>query len=160
MSKHELIKPKTIELPDVDGEMHSITLSRIPYMPLGREIALSGALSALPKVGDYRISEDIAYKMLALIEINPVDGDPIRLDTKALVANHILDPVLGGRIEMAMIAYNFDFFGKGGFSGFLQDSLKTHLPSIIQTVTQLLPPSLQQGFADGMNSAKNTTSKT
>lgn len=157
MSLPALIKPKTIELPDIDGDLHSVTLSRIPYMPLGREIALSGALSALPKVGDYRISEEIAYKMMALVEINKPDGEPIRLSTKALVANHILDPVLGGRIEMAMIAYNFDFFGQGGLSGFLADSLRKHLPLILQTLTPLLPPSLQQEFAAGLNSAKSTT---
>lgn len=157
MSLPELIKPKTVDLPDVDGVMHSVTLSRIPYMPLGREIALSGALSALPKVGDYKISEDIAYKMLALVEINKDGQDPIRLNTKALVSNHILDPVLGGRIELAMIAYNFDFFGKGGLSGFLADSLRKHLPLILKTLIPLLPPSLQQEFAAGLNSAKSTT---
>lgn len=157
MSLPELIKPKTVDLPDVDGVMHSVTLSRIPYMPLGREIALSGALSALPKVGDYKISEDIAYKMLALVEINKDGQEPIRLNTKALVSNHILDPVLGGRIELAMIAYNFDFFGKGGLSGFLADSLRKHLPLILQTLIPLLPPSLQQEFAAGLSSAKSTT---
>lgn len=156
MSAPELIKPKTIDLPDVDGVMHSVTLSRIPYMPLGREIALSGALSALPKVGDYKISEDIAYRMLALVEINKGEQS-IRLNTKALVANHILDPVLGGRIELAMIAYNFDFFGKGGLSGFLSDSLRKHLPLILQTLIPLLPPSLRQEFAAGLNSAESTT---
>lgn len=156
MSAPELIKPKTIDLPDVDGVMHSVTLSRIPYMPLGREIALSGALSALPKVGDYKISEDIAYRMLALVEINKGDQS-IRLNTKALVANHILDPVLGGRIELAMIAYNFDFFGKGGLSGFLAGSLRKHLPLILQTLIPLLPPSLRQEFAAGLNSAESTT---
>lgn len=156
MSAPELIKPKTIDLPDVDGVMHSVTLSRIPYMPLGREIALSGALSALPKVGDYKISEDIAYRMLALVEINKGDQQ-IRLNTKALVANHILDPVLGGRIELAMIAYNFDFFGKGGLSGFLADSLRKHLPLILQTLIPLLPPSLRQEFAAGLSSAESTT---
>lgn len=153
----ELIKPKTIELPDIDGVMHSVTLSRIPYMPLGREIALSGVMAALPKVGDYSVSEDIAYKLFALVEINQEDQDPIRLSTKALVANHILDPVLGGRIEAAMLAYNFDFFGQGGFLGFLMDSLERHLPSIMKTLIRFLPPSSRQAFADGMNSEQSTT---
>lgn len=151
----ELIKPKIIELPDMDGDMHSVTLSRIPYLPLGREIALSGVAASLPKVGDYKVSEEIAYKIFALVEINK--PDPIRLSTKALVQNHILDPVLGGRIEMAMIAYNFDFFGKEGLSGFLMASLKTRLPSILQTLIPLLPDSLQQEFARGMSSARSTT---
>ncbi len=157
MSLPALIKPKTIEIPDIDGDLHSVTLSRIPYLPLGREIALSGALSSLPRVGQYSVSEEIAYKMFALIEINKPEQDPIRLNTKALVANHILDPVLGGRIELAMIAYNYDFFGQGGISGFLADLLRKHLPSILQTLIPLLPPSLQQEFAAGANSAKSTT---
>lgn len=152
----ELIKPKTVEIQDVDGVSHSVTLSRIPYMPLGREIAMSGVLSALPKMGDYKISEDIAYKLMALVEINKGDQS-IRLNTKALVSNHILDPVLGARIEWAMIAYNFDFFGHGGPSKFLVDSLRKHLPLILQTLIPLLPPSLQQEFAAGLNSEKSTT---
>ena len=62
----------------------------------------------------------------------------------------------GLKLEAAMLAKNFDFFGQGGFSEFLKRFLETRLPAIIQTLTPLLPPSLVADVAAGWSSAKKS----
>ena len=74
----------------------------------------------------------------------------------ALIINHVPDAMTGLQLEARMLAKNFDFFGKGGISASLVRFLETRLPSIIQTLIPLLPPSLVQDFAAGLNSGKES----
>lgn len=155
----DLIKPKEIELADMDGNVRTYVISRLPY-PVGREVAAVYPVANMPKVGDYKASEAVMLKLMKYVAIQPEESDMIRLSNMDLIANHIPDTTVGLKLEAAMLAYNFDFFGQGGLSGFLKGFLETRLPSIIKTLTPLLPPSLVQEFADGLKSTLNATSKT
>lgn len=155
----EMIKPKEIVIRDMDEVEHTFILSRLPY-PVGREVAAVYPTANMPKVGDYKASEAVMLKMFKYIAKVPEDSDPIRLVNLDLIANHIPDATVGLKLEAAMLAYNFDFFGQGGLSGYLKAFLETRLPLIIKTLTPLLPPSLVQEFVDGMKSITNATSKT
>lgn len=156
----ELIKPKQIMLKDSDGVERNYILSRLPY-PVGRKVAAVYPVSNMPKVGDYKQSEEVMREMFAFIHVDLGEGaDSMPLSTLAMIENHVPDTTTGLKLEAAMLAYNFDFFGQGGLSRYLQEFLGTHLPSIIKTLTQLLPPSLVQEFAAGLKSSENATSKT
>lgn len=156
---NELIKPKEIEITDMDGGSHKFVISRLPY-PVGREVAATYPVSNMPKVGDYKASEAIMLKLMKYVAKQPEDSDMIRLVNMDLISNHIPDATVGLKLEAAVLAYNFDFFGQGGLSTFLKRFLETRLPSIIKTLIPLLPPSLAQDFVDGLNSTINATSKT
>lgn len=155
----EMIKPKEIVIRDMDEVEHTFILSRLPY-PVGREVAAVYPTANMPKVGDYKASEAVMLKMFKYIAKVPEESDPIRLVNLDLIANHVPDATVGLKLEAAMLAYNFDFFGQGGLSGYLKAFLETRLPLIIKTLTPLLPPSLVQEFVDGMKSTTNATSKT
>lgn len=156
---NELIKPKEIQITDMDGGVHTFVISRLPY-PVGREVAATYPVSNMPKVGDYKASEAIMLKLMKHVAKQPEDSDMIRLTNMDLIANHVPDATVGLKLEAQMLAYNFDFFGQGGLSAFLKRFSETRLPSIIKMLIPLLPPSLAQEFADGLNSTINATSKT
>lgn len=155
----ELIKPKEVKILDMDGGEHTFVISRLPY-PVAREVAAVYPVSNMPKVGDYKASEAVMLKLMKHVAIQPEESDMIRLVNMDLISNHIPDATVGLKLEAQMLAYNFDFFGQGGLSAFLKRFSETRLPSIIKTLIPLLPPSLAQEFADGLNSTINATSKT
>lgn len=158
----ELIKPKDIEVVGLDGDIYRFTISRFPYRA-GRKIALIYPISNLPKLANFEASEEAMLLMMKHVEVIKENDHRIRLTTGALIDNHITDPVAGLKLEAKMLAYNFDFFGKGGLSKFLAASagrLKEYAPSIIQILMELLPPSVKEDIVNGMSLTQSTTSKT
>lgn len=152
----ELIKPKEVVIKDMDGAEHTYMLSRLPY-PVGRKVAAMYPVSNMPKVGSYAQSEEVMRDMFKYIHVVLEGGRTQALSTLALIENHVPDTTTGLKLEAAMLAYNFDFFGQGGLSVFLKRLLETHLPSIIKTVIPLLPPSLVQELQAGAKSSESAT---
>lgn len=151
----DLIDPKEYALTGKDGVERTYVLSILPY-PVGRKVAALYPTANLPKVGDYSVSQEVMMDLFKHIAVRNDGQDDLRLTTLALIGNHVPDTVTGLKLEAAMLAYNFDFFGQGGLSKFLATFLETRLPSIIQTLTPLLPPSLVADVAAGWNSAKKS----
>lgn len=145
-------KEITIDVPS--GKSGTYTLHKMPYMS-ARKVAAFYPTSNLPKVGDYNNSEEGARILFAHISVTMPGGDQLRLSTSDLINNHIPDPVIGIKLEAAALAYNFDFFGKGGLSEFLLALAKDRLPSLIKTLMGSLPPSVLQGLRDGVKSKKS-----
>lgn len=159
----EPIKPKEVTLKDMDGGEHRFMLSRLPY-PVGRKVAAVYPVANAPKIGNYAQSQDVMLDMFQFISVirrnDAGDDVMIPLSNLDMISNHVPDSTVGLRLEAAMLAYNFDFFGQGGLSEFLKKLCRERLPSIIQMLTQLLPPSLVQEFAAGLKSKQDATSKT
>lgn len=151
----ELIQPKEFTLAGKDGVERTYVLSILPY-PVGRKVAALYPTANMPKVGDYNVSQEVMQDLFKHIAVRRDDADDLRLTTLALISNHVPDAVTGLKLEAAMLAYNFDFFGQGGLSKFLATFLETRLPSLIKTLTPLLPPSLVADVAAGWNSAKKS----
>lgn len=151
----ELIEPKEYTLTGKDGIERTYVLSILPY-PVGRKVAALYPTANMPKVGDYNVSQEVMQDLFKHIAVRRDDADDLRLTTLALISNHVPDAVTGLKLEAAMLAYNFDFFGQGGLSKFLATFLETRLPSLIKTLTPLLPPSLVADVAAGWNSAKKS----
>lgn len=137
-----MIKPKEVTAKNFDGQEKAFVISKLPAT-VGREILAKYPVSNIPKLGEYQASEEAMLKLMSYVGV-PIDGrdEPLQLTTRTLVENHIEDAEQLLRLEMAMMEYNFSFFGKGGTSTFLEGLIKKYLPLIMSTVMDSLPPSL------------------
>lgn len=135
----DLIKPKDIEIEDIDGNTINVRISRLPAT-IGREILVQYLPSAMPKVGDYKVNEDMMLKLMAHVAVVNKDGDAISLSNKTLVDNHIPDWQTLAKIEVEMLRYNTDFFDNGKISSFFE-VIKTKAQALI---SKMLMDSLAQ----------------
>jgi hypothetical protein len=119
--------PKEIKL---DGKTY--VLSKFPCVA-GREIVTQWPLSAIPRLGDYKINQELMYKIMCYVGV-VVDGhkDALVLNTESLVDNHVRDWEQLMLLEKEMMAYNCSFFQGGKISSFLED-LAENLPSWISS---------------------------
>lgn len=132
-----LLEPKEIEI-----EGRKFILSKIPSRTMRRIIA-NYTLSAIPKIGDYDVNEEMMDKLMSFVAVPMDDGAPLQLVTPALIDNHTGNWEILGKLEVAMMSYNCSFFQQGKISTFL-DSINEKLPSFIaKTLTHLFPQSLQ-----------------
>ena len=148
-----LIKPKEVQIKDVDGIEKAFVISRLPAVT-GREILAKYPLSNAPKIGDYEVSKDAMLKMMAYVCV-PVSGEEIPLKTQALIDNHVPDGESLIRLELEMLKYNTSFFGTGGNSGFLPfliSKVGSSLPSVIKTLMASLQSSSAKDSPPSPNS--------
>lgn len=131
-----LLYPKDVE---IDGK--TFVLSKFPAVA-GREIIANYSLSALPKIGDYKVNDEMMHKLMAYVGVPNASGIPLQLTTTALIDNHTGGWETLAKIEVAMFEYNCSFFQQGKISTFL-DTVAEKLPSMI---TKILTDSLQQLF--------------
>jgi hypothetical protein len=111
-----MIEPKEIE---IDGK--TFILSKFPAVA-GREIIARYTSSAIPKVGDYKVNEEIMQKMMMYVGVKIHDKSaPLMLTTTALIDNHTGNWETLAKLEVAMMEYNCSFFLSGRVSTFLQD---------------------------------------
>lgn len=137
-----LLEPKPIELAGQDGVVRHYTLSKFPAVE-GREIVAKYPLSAMPKLGDYKVSEEIMLKLMAFVAVETSPGQQLQLTTKALVNNHVPDWEVLARLEWAMLEYNCSFFGNGLNSDFFAN-IRAKAPQwISQILTALSDQSSQ-----------------
>lgn len=111
----DLIKPEARDIAVGDGtETKRFILSNFPAIA-GREIVTQYPLSAMPKLGDYRVNEELMLKVMSYVAVE-IEGKPVRLDSRALVDNHVPDFECLMRIEAAMMEKNCSFFRNGKVS--------------------------------------------
>lgn len=148
-----LIKPKEVQIKDVDGIEKTFVISRLPAVT-GREILAKYPLSNAPKIGDYEVSKEAMLKMMAYV-CAVSDGEEIPLKTQTLIDNHVPDGESLIRLELEMLKYNTSFFGTGGNSGFLPfliSKVGSSLPSIIKTLMASLQSSSAKDSPPSPNS--------
>lgn len=102
---------------------------------VGREIMVKYPLSNLPKIADYGLSEEIMLKLMRHVEAVLPDGRPMRLETKALIDNHVPDWETLIQIEYASMRHNCSFFRNGKASHFLAEVMSLALTKISETLT-------------------------
>ncbi|HFW7071219.1 TPA: hypothetical protein ACIC9P_002468 [Morganella morganii] len=100
-----LIKPKEVQIKDVDGIEKAFVISRLPAVT-GREILAKYPLSNAPKIGDYEVSKEAMLKMMAYVCAVADDGEEIPLRTQTLIDNHVPDGESLIRLELEMLKYN------------------------------------------------------
>lgn len=136
----ELIKPKEVQVKDVDGNLHTYTISRLPAVA-GREVFAKYAFSNMPKMGEYKQSEEVMVLLMSHVAKH-IDDLEIRLKTQSLIDNHVPDFHALMLLEIEMMRYNSRFFENGSASSLLDlalEKIADALPKIIETLTRSLP---------------------
>ena len=147
-----LIEPKEFTVNDQNGNPCHYRLGRIPYLSGGREICSQFVSSAMPKVGDYKLNEDLSRNMFKFVSVVRENGTEQALITDNLVNNHVPDFITGIKIEEAMLEHNLGFSVAGKVREF-QQAWKTDLPALITKTLTILRQSLQeQDTAPGKSS--------
>ncbi len=135
----DLLDPSELILVDDKGVPHTYTLSKFPAVQ-GREIIAKYPTSALPKIGDYAVSEEVMLKLMSFVAAES-NGKQVQLSTRALVDNHVPTWEMLAKIEMAMMEKNCSFFRKGTLSASLADVAQKSLQKITEMLTPLLAQS-------------------
>lgn len=111
-----LIDPKEVII-DYEGEKLKFNISKFPAT-VGREIISKYPTANVPKLGDYKVSEETMLKLMKYVE-RVYDDRVQELTSEALVNNHVPSWEVLTKIEALMIEYNCSFFKNGKVSDFL-----------------------------------------
>ena len=131
-----MIEPKEIEIETQSHGMKKYVISKFDCIS-GREILVQYPTSALPKLGDYKLNQDLMFKLMSFVAV-PLEGrDPMRLSTADLIKNHVPDWEALIALEKAMMEYNVSFFGNGKLLIFLKNSLEKIKGLASQMLTDL-----------------------
>lgn len=131
-----MIEQKEVEIETADG--HKVYLiSKFPAVA-GREIIAQYPVSGMPKLGEYKVNEEIMLKLMAYVCVPMPETSPLALNSRTLVDNHVPDWETLARLEWAMMEYNISFFRDGKASSFLDDLLEKLPASIMSILTPLL----------------------
>lgn len=132
-----LLEPKdSPPIQGTDGKARVFVLGKFPAT-LGREILAKYPVNALPKIGDYGVSEETMLKLMSCVAVRLDTGTVIELSTKALVDNHCHDAETLLQVEWAMLEHNFSFFGNGKTFDFFAHIGATVKAFLFQTLTDL-----------------------
>lgn len=131
-----LLKPKPVTVKDRDGAERSYALHRFDVWD-GREVILQYPVANMPKVGEYKVSAELAAKIYSYITVETAPGVHQALSTRELVGNHIPDGETGLRLEYLMMEYNYSFFAPGAISSFFGGFALTFKGWIMSTLTDL-----------------------
>lgn len=132
----ELLQPKEI---DINGKTYRI--SKFPAT-VGREIVAKYPVSNMPKLGDYKVSEEIMLKLMSYVEV-VLPERSIRLSTQELVNNHVPDWEVLAQLEWEMLSYNCSFLTNGKSLSFFEKL--AHLAE--QKISEILTASLGKSSA-------------
>ena len=126
---------------EIDGKI--FILSKFPAVA-GREIIANYSLSAIPKIGDYAVNEQMMLKLMSYVGVVCKGmNEPLRLTTQALIDNHVGGWETLAKVEMSMLELNCSFFQNGLISKFLDDSaqkLDTWITQILTDLSQQSSP--------------------
>lgn len=115
-----MLEPKEVVITGPDGVDRTFIFSKFTAIA-GREIIAKYPISIMPKIGDYKVSEETMLKLMAFVAMPMPNGaPPLKLTTKALVDGHTHDWETLGKIEIGMMEYNCSFFGNGEASNFFE----------------------------------------
>lgn len=132
----EFLQPKEI---DINGKTYRI--SKFPAT-VGREIVAKYPVSNMPKLGDYKVSEEIMLKLMSYVEV-VLPERSIRLSTQELVNNHVPDWEVLAQLEWEMLSYNCSFLTNGKSLSFFEKL--AHLAE--QKISEILTASLGKSSA-------------
>lgn len=129
-----LIQPKLVTI-EYEGENLEFNISKFPAT-VGREIIAKYPISNIPKVGDYKVSEETMLKLMCYVERVYPDRTQ-ELSNKALVDNHVPSWEVLAKLELLMIDYNCSFFRNGKGLDFLKKLQALAEPKIIEMLMVL-----------------------
>ena len=130
-----LINPKEITI-NFEGEELKFNIGKFPAT-VGREIISKYPVANMPKIGDYKVSEETMLKLMNYVE--RVYDDRVQpLTSRTLVDNHIPSWEVLTKIEAYSIDYNCSFFELGKVLNFLKEWKALAEPKNIKTLMDSL----------------------
>lgn len=136
-----MIKPKTIEITDIDGKLRRFKITRFPAT-VGMEIIYKLPISSMPKLGDFDSLKGVRDQLFQYVYAETEGGD-IALTTNALIDNHTNDAETALKIMGEMLQHNYSFFQKGVISTFL-NGITQKIPDVAQKILTQLSPVLSR----------------
>jgi hypothetical protein len=118
-------------------------IGKLPAV-IGREIITQYPIANIPKIGNYEVSRDLMYKLMRYVAVRLENGNVMRLETPALIDNHVPDATTLILLEKAAMQYNFDFLADGVIMNALESLLGRFAGYVTQMLTQTLDSSLIQ----------------
>lgn len=131
-----LINPKEITL-EFEGEKLRFNIGKFPAT-IGREIISKYPVANMPKLGEYKVSEETMLKLMCYVERVYDDQEPIPLVNRTLVDNHIPSWEVLVKIEAYVIDYNCSFFELGKVLNSLKEWRALAEPKNIKTLMDSL----------------------
>lgn len=130
-----LIQPKEITI-DFEGEKLRFNIGKFPAT-VGREIISKYPIANVPKLGEYKVSEETMLKLMCYVE-RVYDDRTIELTSRTLVDNHIPSWEVLVKIEAYVIDYNCSFFELGKVLNSLKEWKALAQPKNIKTLMDSL----------------------
>lgn len=142
-----LLETKEIIITDNKGIERKYILSQFPAIQ-GREIMFKYALSNIPKLGDYSVSEETMLKLMSFVGVmvgaaKDKPGMLLKLDNQIVLNQHVPNWGVLTKLELAMLEYNDHVFQTGRIYDFLKKFALKDLPKILGALTVLLAQSSQ-----------------
>ena len=149
----ELINPKELEI-EFEGEKYKFNISKLPAT-VAREVISKYPISNMPKVGDYKVSEETMLKLISYTE--RVYEDRVQpLTSKSLIDNHVPSWEILVKLEAYMLDYNCSFFDIGKVLNSLKEWKALAQPKNIKTLMHSLAQLSQVAEQPLENSNENT----
>ena len=133
------IKPEEYRLVDPDGKEVVYILSNFDAVA-GRHIVSQYPMTCIPQFGDYLENQKLMFKLMGYVGVITGDGRRLRLETEALVNNHVPHFEMLLKIEAAMMEKNCSFFQDGRGASFFENLVQI----ITKKALEILTPSSQQ----------------
>ena len=131
----ELIQPKEITI-KYENEDYKFYISKLPAT-VGREIVAKYPVSNMPKLGDYKVSEETMLKLISYTQ--RIYEDRVQeLTSKALIDNHIPSWEILAQLEAYMLDHNCSFFDIGKVLTSLKELKALAQPKNIKTLMDSL----------------------
>ena len=150
---------KEIVLTCREGKEYTYVLHPIPYFDARRLSELYPVLNVQQIVRGADTAEGMRL-LFSYVSRKLESGDLVRLETDALVANHVPDFKTGSLLEAKALDEVFDFFGDGGLLSSVKAVLQAALPTELKTLIQSAPHLLQTVLRVGESLETNSVSKT
>ncbi len=151
-----LINPKEITI-NFEGEDLKFNIGKFPAT-VGREIISKYPVSNMPKIGDYKVSEETMLKLMSYVErvYEEEETRTIALTSRTLVDNHVPSWEVLIKIEAFVIDYNCSFFELGKVLSSLKEWKALAEPKNIKTLMDSLASLSQAVKQPSKNSKRHT----
>lgn len=156
MEERPFLKPEEFVLTDDDGKKHTYILSNFDAVA-GRHIISQYPMTGLPKIGDYALNEKLMFRLMSYVAVVTNDGRKLRLDTEALINNHVPNFEMLAKLEMKMMEKNCSFFRDGRSLDFLDNIAQIITQKLSETLMLSSAPSSPQEKQVLENSGQSTT---
>lgn len=139
MDEKPFKNPEEFKITDKTGKEHTYVLSEFDAVTW-RKIFSQYPLTALPKIGDYAENEKLMIDLMSHVAVLTNDGRRMRLETMALINNHVPYGDMLAKLEIKMMGKNYDFFQDGKILTFFDHVLQI----IVKNLSETLMLSLEQ----------------